>query len=229
MNPALLVLSIPVLIFAIVFHECAHGWMANRLGDPTAKLMGRITLNPIPHVDIFGTILIPLFLLITNSSFMFGYAKPVPVDYRNLRDPHKDMLWIGLAGPLANIILMFISAIIWKLMIVTSGQYAGYTILDKLQVSYRITQPLIGMIQYSVLINMVLAIFNLIPIPPLDGSRIVMGLLPPDLAEPYSRIEPYGFFIIIALFMTGTFTHLVGPMFTGMQRILSFFHLWPHY
>ena len=223
MDPASLVLSLPILFFAIIIHECAHGWVANKLGDSTASDAGRLTLNPIPHIDIFGTILIPLMLIMTKSSFLFGYAKPVPVDFRNLKNPQRDMLWIGLAGPLSNIILMFLSALIWKMMLVTSGPYAGYTILDKMGVSFKITQPLFLMIIWSIKINMFLAAFNLVPIPPLDGSRIVMGLLPRDMAEAYAQIEPYGFFIILLLLMTNTLFIIVNPIITVLQTLLSFF------
>ena len=229
MEPATFVLLLPVLIFSIIFHECAHGWVADKLGDPTARLSGRITLNPLPHVDIVGTILIPLMLVITQSPFLFGYAKPVPVNYHNLKNPQRDMLWIGLSGPISNIFLMFVSAIIWKLLMLSNNYFTGGNLFDSIGLSARVAMPLINMVRYSILINMVLAAFNLIPIPPLDGSRVLMGLLPRHLAEQYAQIEPYGFFIIILLLMTGTLSRIVSPMFEGMYYLLSWFHLWPHY
>ncbi len=173
---------------AIVLHEFAHGWVANRLGDPTAKAMGRLTLNPIKHVDLYGSIIVPgaFFLLhyfgVTKSLILFGWAKPVPVNFRNLRNPRRDMMLVAAAGPLINIILA------WG--------------LSKLY-----TWPLLSNVSYvfgwAVLFNLTLAVFNMMPIPPLDGSRIVMGLLPPNLARQYARLEPIGFIIVIVLLQLG--------------------------
>jgi len=185
-----------VLMFSIVVHEVSHGYVALRRGDTTARDAGRLTLNPLPHVDIFGTIILPLILMITSAGFLFGFAKPVPINPRMLRDPKKDMALIGAAGPFSNIVLAVIAGII-----------------------FRITQPIMGdnnlLVQtlgYAAVINVILAVFNLIPIPPLDGSRIIMGLLPTDLAVKYIKLERYGMFIIFGLIMLGAFNIFLMPI-----------------
>lgn len=177
---------IPVVL-AITLHEAAHGYVALRFGDDTALRAGRVTLNPLKHIDRFGTIIIPALLLLVRSPFVFGYAKPVPVNFSRLRNPRRDMVWVAAAGPATNIALATASALL-------------------LHVSVLLPQPAAGWVdanlQRSVLINVVLAVFNMLPLPPLDGGRVAVGLLPDRLAYPLARLERWGFFIIIgALFI----------------------------
>jgi Zn-dependent protease len=175
------------VIFAITVHEVAHGWVAKKYGDPTASKLGRLTLNPIKHIDLFGTIILPGLLLVTGTGFIFGWAKPVPVDTRNFKKPLQDMAVVALAGPVSNLLM----AVFWALIArvgVTIG--AG---------NEAIAHPLIYMGVAGISINLVLALINLLPIPPLDGSRILTGILPSYWAWQYNRLERYGFFILLAL------------------------------
>lgn len=182
-----LIYALPVL-FAITIHEAAHGYVARALGDNTAYMMGRVTLNPIKHVDPIGTILMPLMLYFaTSGAFLFGYAKPVPVDFGQLRHPKRDMVWVALAGPASN----FIQAILWAI---------GFTILAGTDTNERF---FLEMCKAGVLVNLVMWAFNLFPLPPLDGGRVLVGLLPRDLAHSFSRIEPWGFFIVLGLVLVG--------------------------
>ncbi len=184
--------ALPVL-FAITIHEAAHGFAARHFGDNTAAMLGRITLNPLKHIDPVGTILMPLMLYFaTSGAFLFGYAKPVPVRFGNLRNPKRDMVWVALAGPGAN----FIQAFLWAaLFFMLSG--AG------------VNEPFfLKMAQGGILVNLVMFAFNLFPLPPLDGGRILVGLLPYRQAEMVSRVEPYGFFIVMALVLTGVVSSL---------------------
>jgi len=208
--------AVPVLV-AIVFHEVAHGYVANYLGDPTAARMGRLTLNPLVHIDPFGTVLLPLLLIVVNSPFVFGYAKPVPVNFHNLRHPKRDMIWVALAGPLTNLTLAFASALIWKLFLSydeTLSTGAGSSIA--------ILSPLADMAKTSVVMNVVLAVFNLIPVPPLDGGRVLVGLLPEPQSSVVARVEPFGFLIVIVLLMTDVLDHLMGP---AIRFLLGVFNL----
>ena len=184
--------ALPVL-FAITVHEAAHGYAARHFGDNTAYMLGRITLNPLKHIDPVGTILMPLLLLFaTSGAFLFGYAKPVPVRFGNLRNPKRDMIWVALAGPGANLI----QALLWgALSILLQG--AGVTETFFLQMCHG-----------GVLVNVVMFAFNLFPLPPLDGGRILVGLLPYRQAEIVSRIEPWGFFIVMALVIAGVVSTL---------------------
>ncbi|KPF97316.1 peptidase M48 [Rhodopseudomonas sp. AAP120] len=175
--------ALPLLI-AITFHEAAHAYAARMCGDDTAWMLGRVTLNPIKHIDPFGTVLLPLLLLAMQSPFLFGYAKPVPVNFRGLRHPRRDMILVAAAGPAINIVLALIAALGLRLIGDVSGA-AGEWLLRNLA--------------NALLINVVLAIFNLIPIPPLDGGRIAVGALPRVLAQPLARLEPYGMLILIGL------------------------------
>ena len=179
--------ALPVL-FAITVHEAAHGYVARYFGDNTAYLQGRMTLNPFKHIDPIGTIAMPLLLYFaTSGAFLFGYAKPVPVDFNALRNPKRDMVWVALAGPASN----FVQAIFWALMLVIFS-------------SMSVEEPFfVKMAQAGVLVNLVMWAFNLFPLPPLDGGRILVGLLPWKQAQAVSRIEPWGFFIVMGLVIAG--------------------------
>lgn len=182
-----LIYALPVL-FAITVHEAAHGYAARYFGDNTAHMLGRITLNPLKHIDPVGTILMPLMLYFaTSGAFLFGYAKPVPVQFGNLRNPKRDMIWVALAGPASN----FFQAIVWAIVLVvlvTQGVQERF---------------FVEMARAGILVNLVMWAFNLFPLPPLDGGRILVGLLPWKLANQVARIEPFGFFIVLALVVMG--------------------------
>ena len=187
-----LIYALPV-IFAITLHEAAHGYAAQRLGDPTAAMMGRVTLNPFPHIDPIGTILMPLLLYFsTGGAFLFGYAKPVPVRFDRLRHPKRDMVWVALAGPASNLL----QALLWGVLLYA---LAGNGITERF---------FIDMCKAGMLTNVVMFAFNLFPLPPLDGGRIVVGLLPWRQALMFSRIERWGFFIVMALVITGVVSAL---------------------
>lgn len=198
--------ALPVLA-AIVFHEVAHGWVAYRLGDPTAARMGRLTLNPISHIDLFGTVLLPLLLIVMRAPFLFGYAKPVPVNFYRLNHPKRDMIWVALAGPLTNLLLALGSVILLKFLL--SLEITGYGPMGSLWLA--LLTPLALMAKNSVIINVVLAVFNAFPIPPLDGGRVLVGLLPEPHASTLARVEPYGFLIVLLLLMTNLLDGLIGP------------------
>ncbi len=199
---------LPVL-FAITVHEAAHGWMAKRLGDSTAMMLGRLTLNPIKHIDPIGTILVPVVLLISGSGFLFGWAKPVPVTWENLKNPRRDMALVALAGPASNLIMAIMWAIVAKVAIEIDG---GGGVL----------QPLILMGLAGIQINIILMVLNLLPIPPLDGGRIVTGLLPGPMAWQFSRIEPFGLFILIGLLLIGVLWQILGPVVAAAQGFIFF-------
>ncbi|WP_050404725.1 site-2 protease family protein [Bradyrhizobium embrapense] len=186
MNISLYDVSVWVLplIIAITFHEAAHGFIAHRLGDDTAWKLGRVSFNPLKHIDPFGTLILPAMLLFAHSPFLFGYAKPVPVNFRNLNHPKLDMVWVALAGPVTNIILATAAALAFHALPLVPADAAQWA-ADNLKNAF--------------LINIVLAIFNMMPIPPLDGGRVAVGLLPRPLAIPLARLEPYGMLILIGL------------------------------
>jgi Zn-dependent protease len=202
--------AIPVLL-SITVHEAAHGYAARYFGDNTAYTLGRVTLNPLKHIDPMGTILMPLVLyLATSGAFLFGYAKPVPVRFGNLRNPKRDMIWVALAGPGVN----FIQALLWGVV---------FFLLQGLGV----TEPFfIEMTQGGILVNVVMFVFNLFPLPPLDGGRILVGLLPYRQAMLVSRIEPWGFFIVMALVLAGVVSSLwmrplMGLTYSVIKLLLS--------
>ena len=186
MNISLYDVSVWVLplVIAITFHEAAHAFVAQRLGDNTAWQLGRVSFNPLKHIDPFGTLILPGLLLLSHSPFLFGYAKPVPVNFRNLNHPRLDMVWVALAGPVINIILALAAAFAFHALPFVPADAAKWT-ADNLKNAF--------------LINIVLAVFNMLPIPPLDGGRVAVGLLPRVLAYPLSRLEPYGMLILIGL------------------------------
>ncbi len=182
-----LIYALPV-IFAITLHEAAHGYAAQRLGDPTAAMLGRVTLNPLPHIDPVGTILMPLLLYFsTSGAFLFGYAKPVPVRFDRLRQPKRDMVWVALAGPGANLL----QALLWGVLLYA---LAGAGLSERF---------FIEMCKAGMLTNVVMFVFNLFPLPPLDGGRILVGLLPWRQAQWVARVEPWGFFIVLGLVLAG--------------------------
>lgn len=183
-------------------HEFSHGWVAYKLGDSTARYSGRLTLNPMAHIDPVWTFLLPLFLFIsTGGQFVFGAAKPVPINYSALKNPKRDIIWIGVSGPLANFILAAALSAILKFM--------------------HLPMLINFIITHLIIINVVLGVFNLIPIPPLDGSRILTGILPQDLASQYSLIEPYGFLILIFLLWTGIFGRIIWPVVNIILNLLG--------
>ena len=206
LDPAVQVILIPVIIFALSFHEFSHGWMAHRYGDPTAKLAGRLTLNPMAHLDVFGSL--ALYLM------GFGWAKPVPVDPRYLANPKKDMMWIALAGPVSNLIVAFISGILLSVLL-RMGIIGSQS-------------PLIMVLIMSLQINLVLAIFNFIPIPPLDGSRILEGLIPYKYHNELAKFEYYGPRVLMGLIILSMFTRfnifsvIISPIMTVFLKLFTF-------
>ena len=196
------IMLVPGLL-AITCHEVSHGYMAWRFGDPTARMLGRLTLNPLKHIDIFGT----LMLVIVG----IGWAKPVPVVIENLRNPKKDMIWVSAAGPITNLILAALSAVLLRVLLAVPADSAGF-----------IVQPLSYMAGFSIYIKLLLAFFNMIPIPPLDGGRVLMGVLPYKQAVALSRIEPYGMILIIVLvFFTPVFSYLLMPLLMAGIKLLA--------
>ena len=193
------IIQLPVLLFSVIIHEFAHGWMAEKCGDDTARIMGRLTLNPIPHIDLFGTIILPAICLMSHLP-VFGWAKPVPVNPYRLNDPRRDMVWVSLAGPLSNFALAVAAAFIMWLLRSFDLFPAG------------ITAALYQVMQLTLVINVILPVFNLFPVPPLDGSKVVMGILPAELSCRYASIEPYGFIIIVLLMTTNIFWTILGPI-----------------
>jgi Zn-dependent protease len=200
-----LIYALPVL-FAITVHEAAHGYVARYFGDDTAAMMGRVTLNPVKHIDPVGTILMPLLLYFaTSGAFLFGYAKPVPVNFARLRHPKRDMVWVALAGPASN----FLQAILWALL---------FTLLVGTGLNERF---FLEMTKAGVLVNLVMWAFNLFPLPPLDGGRVLVGLLPPRPAYALARIEPWGFFIVMGLVIAGVVSSLwLSPLIALGYQVL---------
>jgi Zn-dependent protease len=210
------IISVIPILFAIILHEVSHGYVAEKLGDPTARKMGRLTLNPIAHIDPFGTVIMPIALFIfTNGQFVFGYAKPVPINPFNFRNPKRDMAISAAAGPGVNILLAVLSVLVLKyLLLPVSG-----VIPD--EVAGTFLKPLALMLSANVSVNVILAAFNLIPVPPLDGGRILMGLLPQRQAEIVGRIEPYGMIVVILLVATGLTRVIVLPIIMLIMHVLE--------
>ena len=201
--------ALPVL-FAITVHEVAHGWVASKLGDKTALMLGRLTLNPSKHIDPFGTILVPSLLLFLGAGFIFGWAKPVPVTWANLKHPKRDIAIVALAGPVANLLMACGWALVTKLgiMLVNSGAQANFIVL-------------IYMGQAGVMINLILGVLNLLPLPPLDGSRIASSLLPRRMAMQYDKLEPYGLFILLGLLVLGVLGNMLLPPIRLLYAVLA--------
>lgn len=197
------IITLSIFFLAVVIHEYAHGWVAWKLGDPTAKIAGRLTLNPLAHIDPIGTIFLPLILLVTHSPVVFGWAKPVPVNFYSLGNPKKDMIWVGLAGPAANILLAILLSFILKFSVIR--EYPLF----------------LAILNSVIIINLVLAIFNILPIPPLDGSRVAMGILPRELSVQYAKLEPYGFVIIFGMLYLGIVGSIIWPIVAYLARVLG--------
>jgi Zn-dependent protease len=197
--------GVPVVL-AITLHEAAHGYVAKLFGDRTAEMLGRVTLNPVKHVDLVGTILVPAVMVLLKFPFLFGWAKPVPVNFANLRRPKRDMIWVAAAGPGSN----FVQALVWAMVLVAavgSGALAS--------------QGLARMAFAGVQINLILMALNLLPIPPLDGGRILTGLLPEPAARVFARIEPFGLFVIVGLLAAGLLDNLMRPLIAGAESIIA--------
>ncbi len=196
------------ILFAITLHEAAHGWVANKLGDPTAKKLGRITINPMKHIDPVGTIVVPLFLA-TVSPFVMGWAKPVPVQPQYFKSPMLDMALVAVAGPASNFIMACIWAMFIQLSVMTLDQSQVLTFLVKMG-------------ENGIIINIVLMVLNLLPIPPLDGGRVLAGLLPPKLALPYMQLERFGMVIILLLLVSGILGKILWPMVQHFVKIVGY-------
>ncbi len=226
MNVVSIVFSLFILLFAITIHEAAHGWIAAKLGDPTAMALGRVTLNPLPHIDPVGTIVFPLMLAFFGFP-VFGWAKPVPVNPLNLRNPRKDNLWISAAGPLANLSAAFLSLFIIFLLKSISpgvGDFLRNFLLGRgsLPPGFYPLQGLALILFYAVIINTYLAIFNLIPVPPLDGSGILMGILSEEAAQQYDRLRPFGFIIVLGLIYLGVLNMIIRPVQIFIYSLIFF-------
>lgn len=202
------VLAVLPLLFAITAHETAHGWVAKQLGDKTAMMLGRLTLNPVKHIDPVGTILVPGLLLIFSAGFLFGWAKPVPVTWQNLRNPKRDMALVAVAGPLAN----FLMALMWALI-----AKVGYILMP---VSPWVAVPMVGMGSWGIKINLLLMVLNLLPLPPLDGGRVLTSVLPGPLSWRVGKIEPYGMLILLALLFSGWLWYIILPPIYVLQKII---------
>ena len=199
----MILLTLPIFLISVVIHEYAHGWMAYKLGDPTAKHAGRLTLNPLVHIDPMGTVFLPLMLVAMKSAIVFGWAKPVPINFSLLRNPKQDMLWVSIAGIMANILLAFIFSLLLRTGVFPINSY-GWVLLN-----------------LGILVNLVLAVFNAIPIPPLDGSRVLISILPRELAYSYMQIERFGFLILVGWLWLGLLNRVIWPVVAILARFLG--------
>ncbi len=214
---------LPILLFSVVVHEVAHGWVALKLGDPTARMLGRLTLNPIPHIDLIGSIFIPLFSLIAAGRVFIAWAKPVPVNPANFHHPRRDDIMVSLAGPISNLMVALVCTVAVLLIgavIAARGSGAdGHDLLDSVLLF------LVKMFYGGVYLNIVLAVFNMIPVPPLDGSHVLAGLLPPPLAELYARVGFFGVFLLIMMmrvpFVSTTFNTIVSGIFFPFRAVMD--------
>ncbi len=211
MSPLTLIQQISVwvlpILFAITLHEVAHGWVARSLGDSTAADQGRLSLNPLKHIDPFGTVILPLLLVLLNTGFIFGWAKPVPVDARNFKQPRRDMAIVAAAGPLSNFAMAVAWGLLYKFALGTGAQEGAWVGVQL-------------MCQKGVTINLMLMVLNLLPLPPLDGGRVLVGLLPLEAARSYARIEPYGMFILIVLLYFKILGMLLLPIYVVCKHLL---------
>ncbi len=214
------IFMIPALLTAVIFHEVAHGYVAYKLGDSTAKEQGRLTLNPIPHIDPIGSILVPGLLILVNSPFLFGWAKPVPINpYRFKIDFRKGIVITSLAGPLSNFALAFIFSLSFHFIksetfISLISSIASVSLLESVVV------PLAIFFKYAVMINLIIGIFNMLPIPPLDGGNVILNMLPRDIYEKVVPYEQYGFFIVILLLMTGILSLVIYPIYNFFWNLM---------
>jgi Zn-dependent protease len=209
---ALFFLDMVVFLFSLSFHEAAHAWMADRLGDPTGRHLGRITLNPIPHIDLFGTLIFPAIGFFTGAP-MFGWAKPVPWNPRNVKDRRQADIWISAAGPISNVLAFlgfFLLIKLFRVYLRTDASFLGSA-----------AEPLYLMCLLGVQLNVILAVFNLLPIPPLDGSWILPHFLPPALAGSYEKLRPYGFMILLLCMMTGVFRVVLFPFLAVVDTLIK--------
>ncbi len=193
-------IALPLFLISVVLHEVSHGWVAYYLGDSTAKNAGRLTLNPLAHIDYLGTLLLPFLLVMLHSPIVFGWAKPVPVNFLNLYHPKRDMIWVGMVGPLTNITIAFVLSLLLRL---------------------GLPEALASWLTLGILINLILAVFNLIPIPPLDGSRVLTGLLPPKQAVILLKLEPFGFLILLPLLWLGIVNKVLWPMVQFLAALMG--------
>ncbi len=202
---------VPPLLLAVTLHEAMHGYAAYRLGDGTAKAMGRLTLNPLAHIDPVGTLLVPGVLFVSGAPFLFGWAKPVPVNFHRLRRPKQDMTWVAFSGPLANLVLAALSALLFHVLLAASGPGGKESL----------SRYLLHMLAFSAHFNVLLAVFNLIPVPPLDGGRILVGILPDPQAYAVSRLEPFGMYLLAALIFLNPFgiMGLVWSLVSGLTHL----------
>jgi Zn-dependent protease len=200
------IFALPVTL-AITLHEAAHGYVAKQYGDLTAYAQGRVTLNPLRHIDPMGTVVVPLLLLAVSSPYLFGWAKPVPINFGNLRHPKRDMLWVAAAGPGANLLMAFLWALVFKF---------GLAIPES-----NFSEPMLLMAQAGILVNVILLVLNLLPLPPLDGGRIAVSLLPERIAYRFAQIEPYGFIILLVLLFTGVLGAVIEPFIFITIRLVA--------